>query len=840
MAARRRLSWPAALVVAGLIAFNRPLVDESFRGLRTELEMCLVLVLYVLLDRRPTAHPRGEAVIFGLVGAALVLTRTSYLPMILVATAVSFLARYRPLQRALLPVSIGTALVVGAVAGHRIALYAREGDAFIDTASYARWNANVEQFERGHKLPHPELFPTETEYIEKGPYFGPRLTYAQYLFELHTVPEFVAGTLAGFGDVFANTGGTYLPGVGRILGAVIPGGAEVAKALTEVVDQTVKWFGVAGLIGLAVSAMVRRRLEDLLLPGMVVIGLATTTFVYHLQLIERYRNTIQFYPFLVIGGAWLFQNAVHRELRGWPALRARLHAHGGDFSSSEATGPVRPDRTRNAPATLSGAGRGRLQAFVERALVPGMLMLVVLIPAPFLTGVSDVSSAILGAVLAFIGVGVAGAQRELRRFAASLFLWAFALRLSALLLLSAVPGYDRSAFLGPDSASYYLGSQMLAAGELPPGRSPIQIFGSTDIAHYYLFAAALSAFNVDLFGLQLLNGALSALTALVTFLWCKAVLPSHAALTGVAVACGPTLIAMSVTDLLKDPSIVMATVLALWAITRLLGSSRVLSAAGWGVLVVAALMYLRMDRFYVAAYLEAAFIIVVFIVLARGVMVTRAPIAILALAVLAAEAGPMALGWPSSPEAIATNVVHVERTPAIRDSPPGIIDNNGPDVSGLPPPVQEPVKAAALVLDPLADIVRRLYGPFVWIPPPDLYTTTILRGDYILYPGMLLWYALLPFMLLGVGVVLWRFATLHTTDIVLPAVAVFLAVYLAQYLAINLSYRQREDVMPLLFILLPFGIALWSRFWRPRFLYGVYWLALFVLAVTHLVILRSA
>lgn len=323
IAARRRLSWPAAFVVAGLVAFNRPLVDESFRGLRTELELCLVLVLYVLLDRRPSARPRWEAILTGLVGLALVLTRTFYLPMILVAVGISFLARYRPPRRALLPLSMAAALVVGAVVGHRLAMYERQGDAFFDTASYARWNANVEQFERGGHLSHPELFPTEIEYIEQGPYFGPRITYAQYLFELHTVPQVVAGTAAGFGDVFANTGGTYLPGIGRILGLLSPSSTDVAKDLTELVDQAVKWIGVVGLVGLLVSAVGRRRPEDLLLPAMVATGLVTTTFVYHLQLIERYRNTMQFYPLLVIGGAWLFQELLRLTLRGRALVLAR-------------------------------------------------------------------------------------------------------------------------------------------------------------------------------------------------------------------------------------------------------------------------------------------------------------------------------------------------------------------------------------------------------------------------------------------------------------------------------------------------------------------------------------
>lgn len=317
VAARRRLAWPAGLAVAGIVALNRPLVDESLRGLRTELELCLVLALYLVLDRPPSLRPRLDAMLGGLVGLALVLTRTFYLPMILVAIVISFFARYRPLTRALTLTSIATLLVVGAATAHRIALYERQGDAFYDTSGYARWNANYEKFQLGRDVSHPELFPSKSEVVANGLYVGPRITYAQYLFQIHSFPEFVAGTATGFADVYANTGGAYVPGL-RDLAALSPQVALIAKSLTDLLDQGVKFIGVVGLLGLLASAVLRRELRDLLIPAMIVSGLAFTTFLYHLQLVERYRNTMQFYPLLIIAGIWFLQDRVLPAMRSSP------------------------------------------------------------------------------------------------------------------------------------------------------------------------------------------------------------------------------------------------------------------------------------------------------------------------------------------------------------------------------------------------------------------------------------------------------------------------------------------------------------------------------------------
>jgi hypothetical protein len=68
----------------------------------------------------------------------------------------------------------------------------------------------------------------------------------------------------------------------------------------------------------------------------------------------------------------------------------------------------------------------------------------------------------------------------------------------------------------------------------------------------------------------------------------------------------------------------------------------------------------------------------------------------------------------------------------------------------------------------------------------------------------------------------------------LGACAFFSGAYLLLYLAVNLSYRQRDALFPLLIVL---AVIAWDRVrqWRPwRWWYGAYWVALGLLATAHL------
>ncbi len=294
LAARRRLSWWPALAVGLLVAVSPPLIRESVRGLRLELEMLELLLLYIALDRGPAKRPLLEAVLIGILGAVMVLTRTYYFPVFGVAMAISYLGRYRPLRRAVGLVVLAALIMLSAEAAHRIGLYVHTHDVFYDTAVYSRWYANDEHFRFNRPLAHRELFPTLAEYQKFGLYFGPKISTAQYLFEIHAPQEFVRDSLAGSREIFETVGAV---GVRERLGPVAPQ-----------VDLAVRWLVLLGLMGMLLRAWRNPRLA--IIPAMVLTSVGSTAFLFDHGLLERFRNTWQTFPLALMSAAWLMESIV--------------------------------------------------------------------------------------------------------------------------------------------------------------------------------------------------------------------------------------------------------------------------------------------------------------------------------------------------------------------------------------------------------------------------------------------------------------------------------------------------------------------------------------------------
>ena len=299
VAARRLLvSWPAALGAGLMVAISGPLISESTRGLRLELEIVLVLLLYIALARPPARRPVFDAAAIGLLGAALAFTQTSLIPLVGVAVTVSFLVRYRPLPKAVGLLALVAIIVIGAAAGHRAGLYQHHHDAFYDTAGYSRWLANVEHFAYHTPLPHPELFPSFEDYKKFGPYFGPQITTSQYLFVIHSPQEYLRDSIAGFRAMFDTVDG-FLP---------LPSSLNALQVLLGPrIDLAARWLILLGMVGLCIRA--RRHPHLALIPAMVMTYLASTAFFFDHGLLERYRNTWQVMPLALIAAAWLVEGA---------------------------------------------------------------------------------------------------------------------------------------------------------------------------------------------------------------------------------------------------------------------------------------------------------------------------------------------------------------------------------------------------------------------------------------------------------------------------------------------------------------------------------------------------
>jgi len=138
------------------------------------------------------------------------------------------------------------------------------------------------------------------------------------------------------------------------------------------------------------------------------------------------------------------------------------------------------------------------------------------------------------------------------------------------------------------------------------------------------------------------------------------------------------------------------------------------------------------------------------------------------------------------------------------------------------------------VLVSAANVVRRLFGPFPWIPPGSWDAETILRNEYLLFPGMIVWYALLPIGAVGTFLAGWLTLRRQVVTPVVLVSSVVVASLGAMYLTLNLSFRQRDFMFPFLLLTAVLAVdRLRDRpFWRRAYL--AYWAMLVLLAVTHL------
>ena len=530
----------------------------------------------------------------------------------------------------------------------------------------------------------------------------------------------------------------------------------------------------------------------------------------------------------------------------------------------------------------SAGAVGRVTTSLEHFLgaagawsVAGSLLV---LPLPFVLGLAPpaylATATLIGVLAALV---VIAEPRASRRLVWSVFALAFLCRMVVLVILAMVQlRHEGGLVLGPDGIVHFQKSLQLAVRGWSWPVANVVVWGTWDVGHLYLFAALIRGLGADLFALQVFNCGLSALNAALTLSAVRLVRPQYAAAVALLVALYPASITLASFDLMKDASVSFASLAAVWGLLRAWYGASGCSRAAFALLASLALAYLRCTRSYVVVYLEVAMVTLLPLAFVRRLPVWRARsrLAVLAITLLVVEAGTWSLGWPLSPQLMVNQIRYTLRTPAMLQYAPGLVeraqDRSGPTstpanqagASPAPTPFRLPTAGSStpsaasgtnIVYVPspaearsgrepargpvatVANIFRRLYGPFIWIRPPSWDARVLLRGDYMAYPGMALWYAALPFMIVGLATVIAAVVTGRETNLPLAALAVFVTCYFAQYLAINLSYRQREVMFPFLAI---FACAGWSsvvRFSRWRLAYGVYWIALAVVATVHLI-----
>jgi hypothetical protein len=525
----------------------------------------------------------------------------------------------------------------------------------------------------------------------------------------------------------------------------------------------------------------------------------------------------------------------------------------------------------------------RLPRAVTKAGYISAIGLVLGLPLPYFLGVGD-ESYLLSLLFATIVAGLCALaqDREERPVFLGLFAAGMLVRFYAQLALYKWAIAGGGPFLSPDATMYLHRSLFLAADNFQHALTPALYFGTYDCAHYYLFAALIKFGGADMYGLQMFNAGLTALVGPLAYGAARAVFPRYAVPLGVVVALSPTLVAYGVNDLLKDPGVIASAMLALWAIARLTRTERPAIQLVLVLAAAVALGYSRMSRFYVVPFFGIAFI--------GAWVITRLPIgggsrqwlprSRFALGVVAiflvAELAPMRLGWPPSTVMVANQVVSTLDSPAMRVYAKGLFDRGTPEqevavVKYKPPravndilrdfsrgarlpsaleaeqevererqlqtPVkrtEESVSLSRRAITMAANGFRKFFGPFPWVMPRAWDPKTILYSDTLLFPGMLLWYAVLPLGLGGGAFLVWQMIQRRGVHLPLLIAAGIVSVFLAQYLVLNLSWRQREFMFPFLLVLACFAV---EQGWpKPlvRYGYAAYWTLLVLVAIAHL------
>jgi len=278
------------LAACSIVALNHPLARESVRGLRLELEMVLLLLFCQVAFVKKDLAPLPRFLLMGLLGGLAVLTRSFYLPgLALLTVYVAWRERHQVKQIVLMG-SLPILLMVLVLIPHHYGMYKLYGDPFWNTRGYARWLANWEFAGRPG-------FPSRAE-LERNSdrLIGPKMTLAQYLFQLHTPAQVLISSLKGFTQIIAR-----MNVVGLTM--VIP---PLGRPLLEFVDPVVTALGVIGFFIALCSAEFRW------LPVAYFALTFHASFLYDRGLLEAYRHTLQGFPFFLMCGLLAVRKAPAR------------------------------------------------------------------------------------------------------------------------------------------------------------------------------------------------------------------------------------------------------------------------------------------------------------------------------------------------------------------------------------------------------------------------------------------------------------------------------------------------------------------------------------------------
>ena len=294
------LGSAAALIVA----LHPVWVEESVRGLRLE---SMSLLTLAALSVWLWMQGWFGAILLGVVTGVMTLLQTPALSIVLPLVWLCWLVNCWQASRGaplLMPsqwrwpqLSLASFLAVTLFLPHLYGLYKVHGDPSWPSYGYARWNAN---FEFPERLGTPG-FPSAGEF-EQSRYAGPRLTYREYLFGLHSLPTLIRGQMKGWIESTVYMSASLTPDLNSLIFLF------QASGLRAAMQNLTPWmaiiFGVSLIATLWGWIGLLRDVRYWWIPFLSLWGTWYVAYLYSARLVEPFRHTGHVYSLLLFCLLW--------------------------------------------------------------------------------------------------------------------------------------------------------------------------------------------------------------------------------------------------------------------------------------------------------------------------------------------------------------------------------------------------------------------------------------------------------------------------------------------------------------------------------------------------------
>lgn len=296
--------WWHGAIAAWVAAVNPALIDESVRGMRVETMSLLFLATVCAWVWGRGWH--GAVVLgtnIGLISVLRTAAFSIFLPLVWLGWVCNWWCtkkrgvQLRPAQWTWMQLILVSFVALAIYGPYLYSIYRSYGDVSWPVNFQARWNANVEFPQR---LGTPG-FPSRAEF-ENNPYSGPPITYGQYLFGLHSLPELAFGQLKGWVEATVYMGASATPGLKELIFLLHASGLRAV--LHYVSALTVLTFVVFVCLLVIGWATLWKETQLWWVPFLSLWGTWYAAYMYHARLIEPFRQTGHVYPLLMACQVW--------------------------------------------------------------------------------------------------------------------------------------------------------------------------------------------------------------------------------------------------------------------------------------------------------------------------------------------------------------------------------------------------------------------------------------------------------------------------------------------------------------------------------------------------------